>query len=157
MTKNSSTDKQGDREITTTRIFDAPRELVFKMWTDPKYIVQWWGPNGFTITIYEMDVRPGGVWQFVMHGPDGTDYKNKFIYDEIVMPERIAYSHVSGPQFRAIVTFDDQDSKTKVTVWMTFESAEERDNVVKKYGAIEGLNQTLGRLEQQLAKMLKVG
>lgn len=92
-----------------------------------------------------------------MHGPDGTDYQNKFIYDEIVMPERIAYSHISGPQFRAIVTFDDQNNKTKVTVRMIFESAEERDNVVKKYGAIEGLNQNLGRLEQQLAKVSEVG
>lgn len=150
MTKNNST---ADREIVTTRVFDAPRELVFNMWTDPKLVEQWWGPNGFTITIYEMDVKPGGVWRFVMHGPDGVGYQNKFVYKEIVEPERITYSHVSGPLFHSTVTFAAQGSKTKITVRMLFDSAEERENVVKKYGAIEGLNQTLGRLEQQLARV----
>jgi uncharacterized protein YndB with AHSA1/START domain len=63
-----------DRENVTTRVFDAPRELVFRAWTNPKHESQWWGPNGFTNTIHEMDVRPGSVWRFVMHGPDGVDY-----------------------------------------------------------------------------------
>ncbi len=142
-----------DREITATRMFDAPRELVFKMWTDPDLVARWWGPNGFTSTIYEMDVRPGGVWRFVMRGPDGVDYQNKFVYEEIVKPERIVYSHVSGPLFHATVTFVDEGGKTRVTVRMLFESAKERENVVKKYGAIEGLNQNLDRLVGQLAKM----
>src|SRR5207253_3226800 len=66
-----------EREIIATRIFEAPREVVFRMWTDPNHIVRWWGPNGFTTTMQEMDVRPGGVWQFIMHGPDGRDYPNK--------------------------------------------------------------------------------
>jgi uncharacterized protein YndB with AHSA1/START domain len=61
-----------DREIITSRVYDAPRELVFKAWTDPKHIARWWGPNGFTTTIHEMDVRPGGAWRFIMHGPDGV-------------------------------------------------------------------------------------
>ena len=65
-----------------------PRELVFKMWTDPKHVAQW-GPKGFTNTIYEMDVKPRGVWRFVMHGPDGVDYKNRIVYIEIVEPERL--------------------------------------------------------------------
>ena len=63
----------GEREIVAARVFAAPRALVFTPWTDPRHIVQWWGPNGFTTTIHEMDVRPGGVWRFVMHGPDGVD------------------------------------------------------------------------------------
>ncbi|AIF82529.1 hypothetical protein NTE_00447 [Candidatus Nitrososphaera evergladensis SR1] len=146
--------KDNTKEIRKTIIIDAPRELVFNMWTDPEHVTKWWGPRGFTTTIYEMDVRPGGVWRFVMHGPDGTDYQNKIIYDEIVKPERIVYSHVSGPQFRVTATFDEQeDGKTKLTMRMLFESAGERDNVVKKYGAIEGLNQTLERLVEQLAKV----
>jgi uncharacterized protein YndB with AHSA1/START domain len=79
-----------DREIVTTRVFDAPREMVFDAWTDPKHIGQWWGPIGFTTTTHEMDVRPGGVWRFTMHGPDGRDYKNRIVYTEIVRPERLA-------------------------------------------------------------------
>jgi uncharacterized protein YndB with AHSA1/START domain len=141
------------REITATRVFNAPRDLVWKAWTDPKHIAEWWGPKGFTNTIHQMDVRPGGVWQFIMHGPDGTDYQNKIIYREIVKPERIAYSHVSGPLFEAAVTFAAEGEKTRVTVTMLFESAELRDRVAKEYGAVEGLQQTLGRLEEQLSKM----
>jgi len=127
------------------------------MWTDPKHVALWWGPNGFTNTIYEMDVRPGGVWRFVMHGPDGVDYQNKIVYDEIVKPERIVYSHVSGPQFQVTATFTEQRDKTKLTVRMFFESAAQRDKVVKEFGAVEGLNQTLGHLEEQLVKMSTEG
>jgi len=107
-----------DREIVTARVVDAPREPVFEGWTDPKHVAQWWGPDGFTNTIQEMDVRPGGVWRLVMHGPDGIDYKNKSIFDEIVKPERLVYSHLSGPVFRMTVTFDEQDGKTTVTMRM---------------------------------------
>src|SRR5205823_6643743 len=145
-------DTSSAREITATRIFDAPRELVFKMWTDPEHVAKWWGPNGFTNTIYEMDVRPGGVWRFVMHGPNGVDYQNKNVYIEVVKPERLVYSHVSGPRFNAIVNFTDQGTKTGVRVRMVFRSVTERDDTVKKFGAIEGLNQTLGRLAEHLAQ-----
>ena len=111
--KDTSTESLASREIVVTRVFDAPRELVFKMWTDPKHIAQWWGPKGFTSTIHEMDVKPGGVWRFVMHGPDGVDYQNKVVYLEIVKPERIVYSHVSGPQFQMTVTFADEGKKPR--------------------------------------------
>jgi len=146
------TTSTADREITATRVINAPRELVFKMWTDPKHVAQWWGPNGFTNTIYEMDVRPGGVWRFVMHGPDGVDYQNKIVFVEVVEPERLVYSHVSGPQFQATVTFDEQGDKTRLSVRMLFESATLRDKVAKEFGAVEGLGQTLGRLEAYVAK-----
>ncbi|PYQ47693.1 MAG: hypothetical protein DMF59_18190, partial [Acidobacteria bacterium] len=140
------------REIAASRVFDAPRELVWKMWSDPKHIVNWWGPNGFTTTMQEMDFRPGGVWQFIMHGPDGRDYQNKSVYREIVKPERIVYSHVSGPLFDATVTFTAEGSKTRVEVRMLFESVELRDRTVKEYGALEGLRQTLARLGEELSK-----
>src|SRR2546426_6169783 len=80
-----------DREIITTRVLDAPRELVWKAWTDPKHVAEWWGPNGFTNTIQEMDVRPDGVWRFIMHGPDGVDHKNEIIFIEVVELERLVY------------------------------------------------------------------
>src|SRR5271170_6970154 len=87
--------KQGtaDREIVISRVFDAPRELVWQAWTDPKQVVRWWGPNGFTTTIEVMDVRPGGVWKHVMLGPDGTNYPNESLFQEVVSPERIVFAH----------------------------------------------------------------
>lgn len=149
MTNSTNT---ADRAISATRVFDAPRDLVFQMWTDPKHIGNWWGPNGFTTTIYEMDVRPGGVWRFVMHGPDGRDYQNKIIYVEVVRPERLVYDHVSGPVFRATVTFADEGGKTKLAMQMLFETAELRSKVAEEFGAVEGLNQTLNHLAELLAK-----
>ncbi len=142
-----------DREIVSARVFDAPRELVWKAWVDPKHVAQWWGPKGFTNTIHEMDVRPGGVWRFAMHGPDGTDYKNEIVFIEVVKPERLVYDHVSGPRFHVTATFADEGGKTKLTMRMVFPTVEERDNTIKKFGAVEGLNQTLGRLGEHLATM----
>ena len=146
-----------DRQIVTTRVLNAPRELVFKMWTDAEHVVQWWGPKGFTTTTYSMDVRPGGVWRFVMHGPDGTDYQNKITYLEIVRPERLVYKHggdkdVEPVNFQTTVTFEEQGGKTKLTMRALFPSAKAREHVVKKYRAIEGASQTMDRLEQHLAK-----
>ncbi len=147
-----------DREIVATRVFDAPRELVWKVWTDPDHIVQWWGPRGFTTTTYRMDVQPGGVWRFVMHGPDGRDYQNKITFLEIVKPERIVYKHggdrdVEPVNFETTVIFEALDGKTKLTMQMLFPSAKARDYTEKTYGAVEGQKQTLDRLGEHLAKM----
>jgi uncharacterized protein YndB with AHSA1/START domain len=142
-----------EREIVATRVFDASREIVFNMWIDPKHVAQWWGPKGFTNTIQEMNVRPGGVWRFIMHGPDGAGYKNKIVYTEIVKHDRLVYDHVSGPQFHATVTFVEKRNKTEVTMRMLFDSAAQRDKVANDFGAIEGLNQMLNRLRQHLTKM----
>ena len=147
---NELVDEAGDREIVATRIFEAPRDLVFQMWTDPNHVSRWWGPNGFKTTIHEMDVRPGGAWRFVMHGPDGTDYRNEVIYDEVVPPERLTYTHVSGPRFRMVATFGDEGGRTRLSVRMIFETAAQRDKTIEEFGAVEGLNQTLGRLAEQL-------
>src|SRR5215510_5227672 len=122
MNRTDATGKTADREIVASRIFDAPRELVWKAWTDPHHVAQWWGPRGFRNTIREMDVRPGGVWQLVMHGPDGRDYQNKIVYVEVVKPERLVYDHVSGPQFRMSVSFTEAGGKTKIVVQMLFET-----------------------------------
>ena len=147
-----------DREIVITRVFDAPRELIWNAWTDPKQIAQWWGPRGFTTTIHEMDVKPGGVWRHTMHGPDGTDYPNQNVFIEVVKPERIVYSLAGGKQgdrgtqAEVTWTFEAQGQTTKLTLRMLFPSVEARDHVVKTYGAIEGGNQTLDRLGEHLAK-----
>lgn len=157
--KNNPTEDIANREIVITRVFDAPRELVWKAMTDPQHVVHWWGPKGFTTTIEKMDVRPGGVWKHIMHGPDGTDYPNKSIFTEIVKPERIVYSHGGGKkggpgaQFEATWSFDAQGDKTKVTIRMLFPSAADRDFVVKEFNAIEGGKQTLERLAEHLPKM----
>ncbi len=158
MADTSSTTGTTDREITLTRVFDAPRELVFKAWTDPDQLIKWWGPNGFTNTFQEIEVRPGGVWRFIMHGPDGVDYQNLIVYNEIAAPERLVYSHGSGVeddpgQFQVTVTFAERDGKTELTMRSLFATAAERDKVIREYRAVEGGNQTLDRLGEHLAKM----
>jgi uncharacterized protein YndB with AHSA1/START domain len=148
-----------DREIVLTRVFDAPREVVWKAWTDPQHIVKWWGPNGFTDTIEIMDVRPGGMWKHVMRGPDGTDYANNSRYLEVVEPERLVYSLDGGKKdapatnAEVTVTFQEQRGKTKLTLRMLFPSAEARETVIKTYGAIEGGTQTLARLADFLPQL----
>jgi uncharacterized protein YndB with AHSA1/START domain len=145
-----------EREIVISRVFDAPREVVWDAWTDPKQVVQWWGPRGFTTTIHEMDVRPGGVWHQTMHGPDGANYPGKSVFLEVVKPERIVFSHGGGKEggpganFRSTWTFEVEGDQTRVTIRMVFDSAQARDLVIKEFGAIEGGKQTLQRLGEYL-------
>ncbi len=147
-----------DREIVIDRLVDAPRELVWKAWTELQHLERWWGPNGFTTTTREIDVRPGGVWRFIMHGPDGTDFKNRIVFREVTPPARLVYAHdddgegASG-EFLTTVTFVDVGGKTEVTMRSLFASKAERDRVVEEFGAIEGGKQTLARLAAYLAKM----
>ncbi|WP_061249704.1 SRPBCC family protein [Leptospira alstonii] len=149
-----------DREIRATRTFDAPRDLVFRMWTEPEHIVHWWGPKGFTNTFETMDVRPGGVCKFVMHGPDGTDYPNLIVFLEVIRPEKLVYKHGSDMEdhpgdFHVTVLFSEQNGKTALDMTMLFKTAEQRNETVEKYGAVEGLNQTMDRLVEYLAKQKK--
>jgi len=139
-----------DREIVTTRVFDAPREVVFQAWTNPDRLAQWWGPKDFTNTFQEFDMKPGGTWRFVMHGPDGVDYKNESVFVEVVRPERIVFQHVSGPRFQLTASFAEQAGKTRLTWRMLFESAAECDRV--KTFAVEANEQNLDRLVAQLAQ-----
>jgi uncharacterized protein YndB with AHSA1/START domain len=146
-----------DREIVVSRVLPAPRELVWEAWTDPNQVVQWWGPKGFTTTIETMDVRPGGVWKHVMHGPDGTDYPNLIVFKEVTRPERIVYSQRGSPddgpgvQFESTWTFEVvAERKTRLTIRTVFATAADRERVVREFGALEGAHQTLGRLEDHL-------
>jgi uncharacterized protein YndB with AHSA1/START domain len=150
--ENKTTGHVSDRELVMTRLLNAPRELVWEVWTNPDHIKNWWGPVGFTNTILKMEVKPGGEWQFIMHGPDGTDYKNKNIYSEIIKPERLMFAHVSWPKINFTITFEEQGNNTLLTWKMLFETAEDLHKVVKDFKADDGLKQNVDKLETYLAK-----
>ncbi|OFW78712.1 MAG: polyketide cyclase [Alicyclobacillus sp. RIFOXYA1_FULL_53_8] len=137
----------GERGYVITRILDVPRDLVFQAWTTPEHLSQWWGPKGFTNTFQEFDLKPGGVWRFIMHGPDGVDYPNRITVLEVVPDERIVFEH-HGPNFRATATFEDLDGKTRLTYRTLFETTATFD-VVKTF-AVPGGEQTFDRLEAHL-------
>lgn len=135
-----------DREIFLTKILNAPVELVWEVWTSPEHIANWWGPNGFTNTISKMDVSPGGEWNLVMHGPDGTDYKNKSVFKEVIPFKKLVYEHVSAPKFTATIQFEAQGEQTFLSWHMLFETAEQFIQVVKTFKADEGLKQNVEKL-----------
>ena len=149
MESNSSTK---DREIIISRTLNAPVELVWEAWTNPEHIANWWGPNGFTNTITKMDLTPGGEWLLVMHGPDGTDYKNKSIFKEIVPHKKIVFQHIA-PNFIATIDFEAQGEKTHLNWHMLFETAEEFIRVVKTFKADEGLKQNIEKLSGYLTQL----
>ncbi len=159
MAEKNSIDLSDPLSIIGTRVFDAPRDLVFSTFADAKHLAQWWGPDGFTTTTYALDFRPGGVWRFVMHGPDGRDYQNRVTYDEIVPPERIVYRHGGGGdvepvQFKTTVRFEDLGNGQTRLIWQgRFPSAQERARVIKEYGADKGLIQTMARLADHVAAL----
>ena len=150
-TKKSSTH---DRELIISRTLNAPVELVWEVWTNPEHLVNWWGPNGFTNTITKMDMVPGGEWDLVMHGPDGTDYKNKSVFKEIIPNKKIVYEHIS-PSFIATINFEEQGKQTLINWHMLFETAEEFIQVVKTFKADEGLKQNIEKLNVYLEERLK--
>jgi uncharacterized protein YndB with AHSA1/START domain len=155
-TSPTSTSITADREIVTTRLIDAPRELVYEAWTDPTHMAHWFGPDGFTITTRSMEMRPGGQWIFVMHGPDGTDWPNVVTYEEVTPPKRLVYLHGDDNEpdmFHTTVTFDDEGGKTALTMRAVFKTAAARDYVIRERGAIEGAKQTVSRLEQYVRTM----
>lgn len=161
MTAANSDQATGDREIVVTRTIEGPRHLVFEAYADVAHLSQWWGPNGFTTTTRSFEFRPGGVWEFLMHGPDGTDYPNRIEWQEIVPPERIVYLHGEGEDdpssFRSAVTFVERGDATEITLRSVFKTREQRDLVVERYHAIEGARQTLGRLAEFIATRVAGG
>jgi uncharacterized protein YndB with AHSA1/START domain len=141
-----------DCEVVATRILNASRELVYKAWTTPEHLKNWWGPNGFTNTFHEFDLQPGGKWIFIMHGPDGKDYLNESVFVKIEEPKRIVFNHISVPQFQIIATFDEAaDGKTNVTFRMVFDTAEA---CAKLRAFVTDKNEeNLDRLEDELKRM----
>ena len=147
-----------NRTLVMTRTFNAPRELVFKAWTERNHVDQWWEPTGLCNATMEMDMRPGGMWRYIMHGPDGVDYPNRVVYYEVVAPERLVYTHSSdidndAAAFQVTVTFSQQGDQTVLTMHFVFTTAAQRQAVVQ-YGAVEGGQQTLERLAAYLTSNL---
>ena len=162
-----------EAEFVLKRVFDAPRSLVFKAWTDPKHVAQWWGPHGFTNPVCEMDVRPGGAWRIVMVGPDGAKHPAKGVYREVVEPERLVMTidHSELPEewhdlvnpnrdrgkgkpaleVLSNVTFEEHNGRTTLTIRLRFESAAIRDSFLK-LGMEQGWSQSLERLEACVTK-----
>jgi uncharacterized protein YndB with AHSA1/START domain len=147
-----------EQELVLTRVIDAPRELVFKAWTDPKQVAQWWGPRGFSNPVCELDLRPGGAIRIHMRGPDGTVYPMTGVFNEVVEPERLVFTSAAldadgKPIFEVLttVTFAEQCSKTKQIL---------RARVIKRTGEAApylagmeaGWMQSLERLAESLAK-----
>jgi uncharacterized protein YndB with AHSA1/START domain len=142
-----------DRELIITRKINAPVELVWEVWTKPEHIATWWGPDGFTNTITKMEVRQGGVWELIMHGPDGSDYLNKSIFKEVLPLKKIVYEHVSEPHILATITFEKQGRQTIIHWHALFDSREEFIEVVKKYKADVGLKQNVEKLVVYLDRL----
>lgn len=145
-----------DSVIVTTRIFEAPRELVFAAFSDQRHLARWWGPDGFSTTTSRFEFREGGIWRFVMHGPDGRDYENCITFDEITPPERLVYHHggddtIENLCFGTIVLFEDLGGRTRLTMEMSFPTLEQRDDAIRLYKADEGAEQHLRCLGEFLA------
>lgn len=146
-----------DREIVISRLISAPRELVFEAFTEVRHLSRWWGPDGFTTTTRSFDFREGGVWDFVMHGPDGTDYQEWITWTEIVRPERIVILHGESRDdpnaFESTLVLAQHEAATHVVMRTVFPTKELRDEAVGKYHVIEGAQQTLSKLSMYLTEM----
>jgi uncharacterized protein YndB with AHSA1/START domain len=152
MVARQAIDDEAEREIVLTRVFDAPVELVFAAYTDPKHVASWWGPRGYTIKVHEMDVRPGGIWRFLMVGPDGTEWPNRIRYLEVDRPRRLVWEHGSDDepkQFVATVTFTARGDKTELRM-RTLLPTKEALARVKGFGAEELGYQTLDKFGEHL-------
>jgi uncharacterized protein YndB with AHSA1/START domain len=157
MRTDEGTERAEDREIVTVRVIGGPRHLVFRAWTEARHLERWFGPRGFTTTTNAFEFRPGGVWDFVMHGPDGTAYPNWIQWREIVVPERIAYrqgGHANDPDaFEGSVTFAEHAGGTEITLRTLFNSKALRDYVAEHYHAVEGARETLERLDGYVGEL----
>jgi uncharacterized protein YndB with AHSA1/START domain len=141
-----------DREIVTTRMFNAPRKLVYKAWTEPAHLKVWWGPNGFTNTFNEFDFRVGGKWKFVMHGPEKGNYVNEVTFVFISEPERLIWDRQSQPLFQVDVIFEEvSNEQTRVVFKQIFKTAEECAKL-RKY-VPEKNEENMNRLGEELKCM----
>lgn len=134
----------GENEIISTREFDFSRERVYEAWVNPELLKRWWGPNGFTNTFQEFEIKPGGHWRFTMHGPNGVDYANHNVFEEIVPLERIVLKHMSNPEFRVTAIFEDLDGRSRLTFRQLFKDKKTFE-AVKAYAA-DGNEQNFDRL-----------
>ena len=149
----------GDREIVINRVISAPPELVFEAFTDVRHLSRWWGPEGFTTTTRAFEFGVGGEWDFVMHGPDGTDYQEWITWTEIAPSERIALRHGESRgdpnAFESVLTFVPDGAATRIEMRTVFPTKELRDEAVEKYHAIEGAQQTLANLAAYVSEIIQ--
>lgn len=145
----------GVQQIVLTRVFDAPRELVYKAMTDPTLIPNWWGPRRLSTIVEKMDVTPGGTWRFVQRDPEGQEFAFHGVYHEVQPPERLVYTFefegAPGHVLLETVTFEELDGKTKLTDTSVFQSVEDRDAMVQA-GMESGAKESMDRLAELLAK-----
>lgn len=146
---------EAERALEVSRIIDGPRRLVFDAFTEVQQLEQWWGPDGFTTTTRSFEFRPGGVWEFMMHGPDGTDYPNWIVWLEISRPERIVLWHGASADdpdaFVSTVTILDRGQRSEITLRSVFPTKAQRDEAVERFRAVEGAEQTLASLAAHVA------
>lgn len=143
---------EAPREIVTTRIFRFPREKVFRAWAEPEHLAAWWGPDGFSNTFEEFDFRIGGFWRFVMHGPDGADYRNESRFVEIQEGELIVFEHLSDHWFHATFIFEDAGGgDTRLTFRQLFETV--ADCAPIREFVTMANEQNFDRLEAELGRM----
>jgi uncharacterized protein YndB with AHSA1/START domain len=149
----------GKQELVMTRVFDAPRELVFKACTDPNLIPKWWGPRYLSTTVDKMDVRPGGVWRFVQRDSAGNEFGFHGVYHAVSSPEgtvqTFEFEGVPGHVLLETSKFEEFEGKTKLTQHSVFQSVEDRDGMVQS-GMEKGATESMDRLAELLAELLKV-
>lgn len=140
-------------EIVNSRVLNFSRDLVFRAWTEPYHLRNWWGPAGFTNTFTEFDLRPGGKWRFVMHGPDKGHYPNECVFVKIESPELIVMNHVSDPKFQVVALFEEAaHNKTMITFKMVFDT--EKECQALRSFAPEKNEENFDRLEKELSRMI---
>jgi uncharacterized protein YndB with AHSA1/START domain len=154
--KEQSMMSNPDRQLVLQREVCFPRHLVWKAMTEERHVNRWWGPDGFTNENSTMDFRVGGQWKYEMVGPDGTRYPNLVTFKEINAPSRLVFDHGDWERvwFETTITLEETPSGTLITILQTYPTQEARDEVVEKYGAIEGGKQHLNKLETYIAKHL---
>ncbi|MDV6234791.1 SRPBCC domain-containing protein [Leptospira ellisii] len=146
-------------KVVYKRYFDVSVDLLFEVWSSRKHLEEWWGPDGFTVTTNSLDFSDGGIWDFVMHGPDGRDYKNRIQFLKIERPRSIFYKHLGNGEgekdvdFESKILFEETGEGVNLTMEQIFPNQEELERVNRKYGAIEGGKQHVGNLVKYLSSL----
>lgn len=154
MKQTTKSFRQNGNQLIFTRLLDAPRELVWEVWTKPEHISEWWGPNGFSIANKSMEVAPGKSWEFKMSGM-GFDFDEKLQYIEVVEPSLLVYKHFGHTpdyDFTVNVSFEEANGKTLLTMTSIFKSQQILDELNKQVKAVEGGTQTLNKMEAYLER-----
>ncbi|MEC3965839.1 SRPBCC domain-containing protein [Flagellimonas halotolerans] len=141
-----------ESSIKMTKTFNVPVHLFWRAITTPEYFKEWWGPDGFTNTIHKMDVREGGICSFTMHGPDGTDFENEYVYTKVVPLKTIVMEHQKEPRFTISITILANGDQTQVEWCNIFDSVPSKEEAIRAFKADEGLQQSLSRFNEYLKR-----